>query len=182
MEDKLIIKYIKKRKEKGLELLIDTYGGLIKSVINRYLFNINGYESECMDDVLLSIWNNIDKFNGKENSFKNWVVVIAKYRAIDYKRKYLKIVKQEDEIDAGVLDTSVAIDKEILEEDLKNDIEKLLDNLSEKDKELFMKLFIYEEDIDNVAEELKISKANIYNRVSRGRNKLKKIVTINEFY
>ena len=37
MQDELMIKYIKKKKEKGMEILIDSYRGIITSVVRKHL-------------------------------------------------------------------------------------------------------------------------------------------------
>ena len=97
MQDELIIKYIKKKKEKGMELLIDNYRGIITAIVRRHLGVLINYEEECVDDVLLSIWDNIKSFDNSKISFKNWICAISKYKAIDYKKKYLsKINKNLD--------------------------------------------------------------------------------------
>lgn len=56
---------------------------------------MNIYEEECISDVLFSIWENIEAFNYRESSFKNWICAIAKYKAIDYKSKYLYKISEE---------------------------------------------------------------------------------------
>ncbi|MDQ0876542.1 DNA-directed RNA polymerase specialized sigma24 family protein [Paenibacillus sp. V4I3] len=67
---------LRKRNEKALCLLIDIYGGLIKSIIRKHVQQPDACD-ECMDDILFSIWNNIDKYYEEKNSFKNWVVAIS---------------------------------------------------------------------------------------------------------
>ena len=99
MQDELIIKYIKKKKEVGMELLIDNYRGILTSVVRKHLGVLINYEEECIDDVLLSIWDNIKSFDKNKNQFKNWICAIAKYKAIDYKRKYLAKVETLDMTD-----------------------------------------------------------------------------------
>ena len=69
-----MIKYIKKKKEKGMEILIDSYRGIITSVVRKHLGVLVNYEEECVDDVLLSIWNNIKSFD----STKNLIHIILK--------------------------------------------------------------------------------------------------------
>lgn len=78
------------KKEKGLELLIDQYGGLITAIVRKHLGTLKSYEEECVNDVLLAIWHHIHRFDSEKNTFKNWVAAIAKYKAIDYQRKYIK--------------------------------------------------------------------------------------------
>ncbi|CEN77783.1 sigma factor [Paraclostridium sordellii] len=92
MQDTLIIKYIKKRKQEGIEMLIDKYSGLIASIVRNNLGKLTNYEEECVSDVFLAIWDNIEYFEKDKNTFKNWICVIAQYKAINYKKKYLEIL------------------------------------------------------------------------------------------
>lgn len=81
---------LQKHNERALLYVIDKYGGLLKAVISKSLFRMQSYQEECMNDVLLAIWDHIDSFQPEKNSFKNWIAAIAKYKAIDYLRKYQK--------------------------------------------------------------------------------------------
>lgn len=63
-----MIKYIKKKKEKGMELLIDNYRGIITAIVRKHLGVLINYEDECVDDVLMSIWNNIKHFDNSKNT------------------------------------------------------------------------------------------------------------------
>ena len=103
MTDKLIIKYIKRCNPKGMEMLIDTYNGLLTSIIRKHINTVLNYEEECISDVLFAIWENIDGFNDRESSFKNWICAIAKYKAIDYKRKYIYKINEELNLNLLVL-------------------------------------------------------------------------------
>ena len=47
MKDKLMIKYIKKKNQKGMEILIDQYNALITSVVRYHLGKLD-YEEECV--------------------------------------------------------------------------------------------------------------------------------------
>ena len=42
--------YIKKKKEVGMELLIDNYRGILTSVVRKHLGVLINYEEECIDD------------------------------------------------------------------------------------------------------------------------------------
>ena len=80
------IQQLQQHNEKALLYVIDAYGGLLKSVIRKQLFRLPERQEECLDDVLLKIWQNISDFDESKNSFKNWAAAIARYRAIDYLR------------------------------------------------------------------------------------------------
>lgn len=94
--DETIVKLIKKRDEKGIELLINEYAPLIKAIVKKHLYNLGQYHEECINDVYLGVWNNIDGFDKDKNILKNWVAAITKYKTIDYKRRYLKDIYQLD--------------------------------------------------------------------------------------
>lgn len=171
MEDKVIIKQIKKKNQKGMEALIDKYNPLITSVVRHHLGKLIIYEQECVSDTLLSIWDNIDGFCEDKNSFKNWVCVIAKYKAIDYKRKYI------NKIESNTLDeNSFYIDKNLLNIEIKDEIEEILSFLSIEDKEIFKRYYINDENITNIAKDKKLSISSIHSKLSRGRSKIRKIL------
>lgn len=149
MKDEKIVKFIKKRDERGLELLIDTYGGLITSIIRKHLYNLYDKQEECIDDVLLAVWNNINSFDNSKNSLKNWIAAISQYRSIDYKRKYLKLFNEE--LDIKQVENNLVIDSRIIQEELSDEIEELLIFLKPEDKELFIKRYIEEKSIQELA-------------------------------
>ena len=96
MQDKLLIKYIKKKNPKGMDMLIDNYGGIIASVVRKHLGTLINYEEECINDVLLSIWESINGYDKDKNTFKNWICAIAKYKSINYRKKYLAKYEQTE--------------------------------------------------------------------------------------
>lgn len=166
------VEQMKKRNEKALEYIIDKYGGLIKSIMKKHLYYLKSYQDDCFNEVLLAIWTHIDSFDERRSTFQNWAAGVAKYKAIDFKRKYLKDLKNED-IDTIQIETKNTIDSEILEKELSQEWELLLNCLKEKDKDLFIKLYVEEMKVDEVSETTGIKKETIYNRVSRGKAKLK---------
>ena len=143
------------------------------AVIRRHLFAVPEQQGECFDDVLLKIWEHISDFDESRNSFKNWAAAIAKYRAIDYLRQYRKepvtvdiedtVIAREDRMLAGV------IEKEISKE-----TEQMLSCLKPADRELFWRLYVEEQEMEQVTRETGLKKEVIYNRLSRGRQKIRK--------
>lgn len=111
------IEEMKKRNEKSLEYVIDNYSWILKTVLKKHLFYLMDYYEECMNDCLLAIWNNIDSYNPDKSSFKNWVGGIAKYKSIDYTRKYLSYleIKNIDDENISTEDNSLKkiLDKEV---------------------------------------------------------------------
>ena len=179
IEEENFISQLRKKNEKALDYVIDNYGWVIKSIVYKHLYNLKSVQDECINDILLGIWNNIGSFDKSKNEFKNWVAGIAKFKSIDYKRKYLKGLEYEniDDLNISIPDTT---HEEIIKDELDDDINEMLNCLKEKDRDLFYKLYVEGKEIDTVSSETGLKRAAIYNRVSRGKKKIQKIFNFSE--
>lgn len=63
----------------------------------------------------------------------------------------------------------------MIEEELSEEMEEMLSCLSPEDRELFMKLYVEEMEPEEVSRQTGMKKDVIYNRVSRGRRKIRKL-------
>jgi len=162
------ISELRDKNEEALYFVIDNYGWIIKSTVKKSLYNLIGHQEECINDILLAIWDNID-------SFKNWVSAISKYKSIDYQRKYLKNLKVENIENTELVSPENLLEK-VLEKDVQNNLEKLLAPLRPEDKKIFLMVYLEEKDFDEISEKLSISKSVLYNRLSRGKKKLKNTI------
>lgn len=166
------IEQLEKGNEKALEYVIDHYGWVLKTVLKKHLFYIMAYYDECMNDCLLAIWENISYYNPKKSSFQNWIGGIAKYKSIDYARKHLKDLENRS-IDDVTISAEDNAYQEILAQEVKAEIKKLFEYLSAEDRMVFEKLYFEEKDMNEVAAETGLSKSILYNRVSRGKKRMR---------
>ena len=60
-------------------------------------------------------------------------------------------------------------------EELKNEIESLLSALKPRDRDIFISYYINEEKIQDIARNNSVKEEVIYNRISRGKKKIKAI-------
>lgn len=164
-----MIKYIKKKNQKGMEILIDQYNGLITSVIRYHLGSLINYEEECVSDTLLAIWDNVEGFNQDKNTFKNWICAIAKYKAIDYKRKYLNKIEISD-----LDEQNYYIDKNLLKIEIQEELNETLKFLSEEDKEIFRRYYLNDESVIDIANDKKLAISSVHSKLSRGKAKIRK--------
>ncbi len=170
ISDEKLAKLTANRNEKAFEELVRRYGGLIKSIVYYHLKDISMWQDDCVNDVLLKIWQNIGKFDPNKSTLKNWIGAVAKYRAIDYKRKYCR------ELTVGEPNENIAYEKRNeLQSEIKEEVRSLLENLSAKDKEIFIQRYIMDKHIDDIAKDTGKTSGYIYNRLSRGRKKLRKL-------
>ena len=177
--DGLIIKYIKKKKEEGLRLLIDEYAAFILAIVKYHLGEFQNHTEECVNDILFSIWENIDKYDCKKNSFKNWIGAISKYKAIDYKRKAINELihnKMEFEnIDINKKSLNDHIDEKYYE-NLKEEVEQLLDFLNPEDKKIMVDYYLKGYKVEEISKMTGLKTSNLHNKLSRIRKKLRKSI------
>ncbi|MBP3361637.1 MAG: sigma-70 family RNA polymerase sigma factor [Clostridia bacterium] len=169
-DDNYITEGIKNGDEKAFGVMVDTYGGLIKAIVYRHLSSFPDSCGECINDVLLCIWRNIESYDPKKNTLKNWIGAVSKYRAIDYKRRLYR------ELCTEPLDDNIMIASEELGAELKEEIESLLSYLSAEDKELFYRHYILGERVQDIADGSGKSRDFFFNRLSRGRKKIRHCV------
>ena len=165
MNEKKIIQGIKNRDEKSLRAFIDFYGPVMKASIYKVLTFNENVRMEVLNDSVLAVWDNIDSFDPARSSFKNRCAGVARYKAIDALRKEIrhKSVDLDEVSDYLSTDDKISIDE----------TEEILKVLDEKDRDIFRKLFIEGYSYDDLAKVYDISKAGLYNRVARGKKKIK---------
>lgn len=175
------IEQIKKGNEKALGYVIDKYAWILKIVIKKHLFYLPNLYEECMNDCLLSIWENIDSYDENRSSFKNWIGGIAKYKSIDYTRKYLKDLENQniEDVTVAVGDNSL---KEILSKEIGVETEKMLSCLSKEDREIFEKLYFEDQNMDELSLGTGLNKSTLYNRISRGKKKIRNKIKLEGGY
>lgn len=165
MNEKKIIQGIKNRDEKSLRAFIDSYGPVMKASIYKVLTFNENVRMEVLNDSVLAVWDNIDSFDPARSSFKNRCAGVARYKAIDALRKEIRHKSVDlDEVSPYLsTDDDISIDE----------TEEILKVLDEKDREIFRKLFIEGYSYDDLTKVYDISKAGLYNRVARGKKKIK---------
>ena len=166
MREEKIIKGIKKRNEKALKIFIDTYGPVMKASIYKVLTFNENIRMEVLNDSILAVWDNIDSFDPERSSFKNWCAGVARYKAIDAHRKEIR----HKSVDFDEVENYIEDEAEIY----LDETDEILKVLDEKDREIFRKLFIEGYSYDDLAKIYDISKAGLYNRVARGKKKIRK--------
>ncbi|WP_040327950.1 sigma-70 family RNA polymerase sigma factor [Clostridium ihumii] len=171
---------LKKKNDKAIDYILDSYGWIIKTIVKKYLYNFENIKDECINDILMAVWTNIESFDDSKGDFKNWLGGVSKYKAIDCKRKYGRCLEYEN-IDDMEIATSNNEYEKFIENELDEDIDELLNCLKKEDRELFLKLYVEEKEINDISSEMGIKREAVYNRVSRGKKKLKKYMKFINF-
>ena len=177
-DDNDIITGILKKDQTAFIWFVDKYGGLIKTIVYHYINYSREEAEECVNDILVSIWQNTDRYDCSKNSFKNWIGAVSKYKCMDMLRKKYSDMKTEP-IEEGLCNSFEGFENDIL---LKELIEELLKNLNKSDSELFFRRYVLGEDISYIAVKAGKTKEYIYDRLSKNRKKLRKRFEGGEYF
>ena len=168
-EDDLIFKLTIKD-ESGLQELINNYSGLLKSVIHKHLYALPHYQEECLNDVFLAIWENAGAYDKNKASFKNWICVIARYRAINIFKKYRhELTTVPIEHASHFATNDLPFKTELWEIEL----DHLLAPLSEKDRTLIRDVVESNYSTEEIAQKHNLTRSALYNRVYRAKVKVR---------
>ncbi|QHI72823.1 sigma-70 family RNA polymerase sigma factor [Aminipila terrae] len=171
------IEQILLKNEKALEFVIEKYGWIIKTVARKHLQKQLELTDECINDVLLAVWENVDSFDKSRNTFENWLAGVSRYKAIDCKRKYLKKYREEPlETLENVVDLKSRHGSE--EQEISEELSEMLACLGKKDRGIFERLFWHGESVKSVSISMGMKETAVYNHVSRGRRKLRKHLSL----
>lgn len=85
ISDENIIRLLKNSNKEGISLLYDKYAAALYGVIHRILQNTEAAE-EVLQDTILKIWNNAEKYDAERGNFLTWIINIGRNAAIDRAR------------------------------------------------------------------------------------------------
>lgn len=167
------IQELKNRNPDALDYVLDTFGNLIYKIC---YMNLNSKElsEECVNDVLMKVWENINNYSYPENKFKNWVATISKYTSIDKLRKEKRHFNTLPDENIVLSSKEEIEDSYINREDL-NLVKKYICQFKELDKNIFIQRFFMNKSLKEIGDLYKLSPKAVNLRILRARKKVKKI-------
>lgn len=176
--DKKLLELIKKHPNRGMNLLMNEYGGLVFYVVQKRLQNNMNDIEECVSDVFIDFYSNINAVDLNKGSIKAFLVTIATRRAIDtYRRNsvHQEVYSLDDEHSF----TEYMLPKENNNpEELtiqKNDEDRLLqavEGLGEPDSQILYRRYFMQQSVKEIAETLGMKSNSVSKRITRALSTL----------
>lgn len=176
MQDEEIIERIKKKDYAGLEELLDVYGDSMLRTIHSVLSQPHevSERQDVANEVFYEVWQKIAAYQPERSRLITWLLLISRSRAIDHKRKLNKRSLEEKPVD----EQELAIEESPL---TKETFLGFIEDLEALDQRIFLLYYFYQESPETIAEQTDLNVSAIYNRLSRGRKRLKERMTIDGF-
>lgn len=180
MEEKLLSLLIK-NPQRGLEKMMDTYTGLVYTIVNQKLSGTCSKEDieECVSTIFYEAYEKREKIDLSKGSIKSYLATLSKRRAIDTFRKNLNgrenvISIQEIHNEAPeVEDVSTDVFDQCSKLETRNMLVKSIKDLGEPDNEIFIRKYYFGQSTKIIAQLLDIKENTVDKRVSRGLSKLR---------
>lgn len=172
--DRQMIDMLWQRNEIGIKRIETCYGKLFRGMAGRILGSREEAE-ECVNDVLLDIWNTIPP--ARPDSLSAYGCMITRRRAID-RLRYLTAEKRG----GGVYDAALEELEECVpapetsaeeNEELREVLNQFVGSLSERDRRLFVGRYFAMEEMDRLAANQGMSRNAANVALSRIRKRLR---------
>lgn len=170
MQEKNIIDAIKAGDEQAMQKIICRYSRLLWSIVGAVLSQVGTTEDmeECVADVFIDLWEHPQKYDESRGSLKAWLSVIARNKAIDRYRQKTKI--QTIPLEEIVL-AQMGVEPEM---ENKEGLQEALAELTEEEKEILLRRYVYQQKPKEMAVALGLSVKQIENRLYRIKAKMRK--------
>jgi RNA polymerase sigma-70 factor, ECF subfamily len=157
----------------ALEQLMDRYGNSVYGLVSRILAGIGQTEDmeECVSDVFLATWKRIEQYDAEKGSLRTWILLLAKYLALDARRKLLRQPGMEEFIDK--VSRGQSLEETVLTKEAMVEMTAWANSLPDPDRTIFYRRYYYYESVEQIAIELKLTSKAVENRLYRLRKSLK---------
>lgn len=169
MNSNNFLKNLRKKNPKALEYVFNNYKNLIFKVSFSVLDD-RELSKECINEVLFKVWNNIHLYRKGENEFKNWIIGISKYTAIDILRREKR--QSKDNISFDMAKEVVDIDSYNSEEELSELLLNEINNLDKINKEILIRRYILGYKVNEISKKIGINENAVSSRIKRFKNKM----------
>jgi RNA polymerase sigma-70 factor (ECF subfamily) len=136
----------------------------------KFLVRLTGNQASAEDlthDVFLEVWNSAKRFEGR-SSPATWILSIARYRALDVRRK------QRDLTEDDLPQRREATPEQVTMRSSSNEyIQECLKSLSLEHREIIDLVYFHEKSVKEIADLLDIPEATVKTRMFYARKKLR---------
>lgn len=181
MNDPEYLAICRSNPSQGLSLIMDAYINLVYSIIKGKI-SLYGCEEdikECVSDVFLEFYQQLDQIDLSKGSIKAYLAKIATHKGIDCYRKLMRIhgkttfLESFEETNQDIIQLKGSPDHLILQKEERNIISDAIKSLGEPDSEIFIRRYYLGQSTKEIAGTMHIKPNTIDKKISRGLKKLR---------
>ena len=169
LSDLEVLKQIAGGDKRGLETLYSRHSDRTFKFLMRLTANRSAAE-DLTHDVFLEIWKSAKRFEGR-SSVATWILSIARYKALDARRKQRTLT--EHDLPARAEPSPEMTAMQVSSSDT---MRECLTALSEEHREIIDLVYYHEKSVKEASEILDIPEATVKTRMFYARKKLKEML------
>ena len=175
MEEKKLVKLLKRGDEKALELIIEKYTGYVSTVIANQLGGFSDMPAieELTSDVFFELWRR--RLELVTFHLRGWLGTTARNKAKNYARLQNIVCENFDEDCIDFSDDSL-FDK-LEQAEKRNVLISALALMKAEEREVIVRYYYYNQSTAVISKEIKAKKETVKSRLKRSREKLKSILS-----
>ena len=172
MEDKKLVRQLRRKDEKVLVLLVERYSAYVSTVVRNIVSGVLSESDieELTADVFIRMWNSSEKLRAE--TLRPYMAAIARNLAVDRLRS-LHFTVELDEIE---LSDGSDIEYETERRMLADELDRTIGEMEPRNRELLLRFYYYYQKIPQIAAEMRMSESACKTALHRARNKLKEIL------
>lgn len=177
-KDKKLLELIKKHPNRGMKLLMNEYGGLVFYVVQKRLVNNKNDIEECVSDVFIDFYSNINSVDLCKGSIKAFLVTIATKRAIDtYRRNraHQNVYSLDEEhlfIEYVLPDANNNPEDFFMQKCNEDRLLQAVKDLGEPDSQILYRRYFMQQSVKEIAETLGMKSNSVSKRITRALSAL----------
>ena len=171
MHERAIIELLLSRDERGVSELLLHYGPLMRYIIAPILSDARDRE-DCLNDVVMRVWERIDTFDDLKGSFNTWLTAITRNAALNRARGGTAVDSAE-EIPQNTPSTLPTPEEAVLAQERRAALGRAIDGLASRDRTIFYRKYYYMQPTFQIAAELGMTERAVEGRLYRIRKRLR---------
>ena len=175
MDEKMILRKMRRRDPDGLEMLMDRYIPYVSAIVWNILRECMTKEDaeEVVSDVFLAAWEQAADI--QPGCAKAWLGAVARNKAKNKLRQMGRELPLEEDI-LEIPDEFTPVTKaEQAEERLL--VRRAVEQLGEPNREIFLRHYYYAQTVTEIGQCMHLNESTIKTRLRRGRQRLKDLLT-----
>ena len=182
MDDAKMLELLHKNPNKGMNVLMNKYVGLVYATVKHVLADSTCNSSDvedCVADSFSEFYLDFSNFDSKRSSIKNYLCRIAKNNAIDLARKIqnqgIKVDIDNEEFPIQISDET-NLEESVLKQELIKEAFNAIESLGEPDSSIIFRKYYYGESSNAIASRLNMTESSVNTRTHRALKKLRQML------
>ena len=174
LDEKQILRRLRRGDTEALGQVIDTYSGYVYAIVKNIIQPPLQPEDieEVVSDVFLRLWEKADSV--EEGHLRSWLGAVTRNRAkLKLRSLHLSLPLEEDSLELRC----EGPEEDAVRREARRLAREAVDAMAEPDRSIFLRYYYFYQKTEEIAEALGLRPGTVRVRLSRGRERLKTVLT-----